>query len=199
MNEIFTKCIYTHDGIVKSNIFENKRALDIGCGQRKLPGAVGMDIIKNSTADVIHDASAIPWPFEDSSFKIVFANHFVEHIDDLLAFFNEVHRILEPNGRLIMQVPYFRWVDAYTDPTHRHFFTSQSLDYVIAGTKLSEYSYTSKQFKSIGFWYGWPAQSKNPLVNLFKSYISKHPKFYDQYLSLFLPVPCLTWELEALK
>lgn len=199
MKKHFAESIYTHDGIVNSNIFDGKEALDIGCGQRKLPGAVGMDIVNDSTADIIHDTSVIPWPFEDNYFDVVFANHFVEHAENLIDFFNETHRILKPGGRFIMQVPYFRSVDAYTDPTHRHFFTSQSLDYVIEGTKLSEYSYTMKRFKRIGFWYGWPAKAKNPLTRLFKRYITKHPRFYDRYLSLFLPVPCLTWELEAIK
>jgi len=199
MKKNLTTKIYTRNGVPKENIFSDKKVLDIGCGQRKLPGSVGMDVVENSEADVVHDASVMPWPFEDNSFDLVFANHFVEHVDDLLAFFNEVHRILKPGGRFIMQVPYFRRTDAYADITHRHFFTSQSLDYIVKDTKLSAYNYTDRLYTKIGFWYGWPAQSRNPLVRFFKWYISKYPKFYDQYLSLLLPISCLTWELEVIK
>lgn len=199
MNEVFTKSIYTSNGIVRDNIFKGRQVLDIGCGQQKLPGAIGMDIVKNSVADIIHDASVIPWPFKDNHFDVAFANHFVEHMDDLITFFNEVHRILKPGGRFIMQVPYFRWVDAYADPTHRHFFTASSLDYFIQDTKLAEYHYTDVRFKKVGFWYGWPAKARNPFIRLFKRYITQHPRLYDQYVSLLLPVPCLTWELEAIK
>lgn len=197
--DILTTKIYTRSGMVPGNIWGNKKVLDVGCGQRKLPGSMGMDIVERSQADVVHDASAVPWPFDNDSFDLVFANHFVEHVGDLLAFFNEAHRVLKPGGRFILQVPYFRRVDAYTDITHRHFFTSQSLDYIIKGMELSSYNYTDRLYAKVGFWYGWPSESRNPIVRIFKRFILRHSKFYDQYLSLLLPVPCLTWELEVIK
>ncbi|MBI2618392.1 class I SAM-dependent methyltransferase [Candidatus Kaiserbacteria bacterium] len=196
---ILTTKIYTRGGISRENIFQEKKVLDIGCGQRKLSGAVGLDVLENSQADIIHDVSKTPWPFEDNSFDVVFANHHLEHVSEPLVFLREAHRILRPKGRIVLQVPYFRFIDAFTDPTHRHFFTSQSLDYVIDGTKLAKYQYTNFRFREIGFWYGWPIASHNPFVRLFKWYIHRHPRFYDQYLSLFFPVPCLTWELEVIK
>lgn len=195
----FAEHIYTRTGSVAEGTFSGLKVLDVGCGQRKLKGAIGLDIVKDSEADVIHDVSETPWPFEVNSFDLVFANHHLEHVADPLQFLGEVHRILKPGGRAVIQVPYFRSVDAYTDPTHRHFFTARSLDYVIEGTKLAPYNYVDYRFKKIGFWYGWPAPSRNPLVALFKRYITKHSKWYDQYLSLLLPVPCLTWELQAIK
>ncbi len=199
MKTNLTTKIYTKNGILPESIFSGEKVLDVGCGQRKLPGSIGMDIVKNSQADIIYDASVTPWPFEDNSFDLIFTNHFLEHVYDLFGFLEETHRVLKPGGRFIAQVPYFRCTDAYGDPTHRQFFTSQSLEYVIKGTKLSEYNYSSAKFKKIGFWYGWPAKSRNPLARMFKAFIGRHPKFYDQYLSLLLPVPCLTWELEVIK
>ena len=199
MENTLTTKIYTQHGIPTGNVFSDKKVLDIGCGQRKLPGSIGMDIVENSNADVVHDASSIPWPFEDNTFDLVFTNHFVEHVDDLLGFFNEVHRVLKPGGRFIMQVPYFRKTDAYADLTHRHFFTSRSLDYIVKETRLSEYNYTDRMYTQVGFWYGWPAKAGNPFTRFFKWYITKYPKFYDQYLSLLLPISCLTWELEVIK
>lgn len=199
MQNILTTKIYTQNGTIKRDIWKGKNILDVGCGQHKLPGSIGIDIVENSQADVVHDVTDTPWPFKNDSFDLVFANHFVEHVDDLLIFFNEVHRVLKPGGRFIMQVPYFRCVDAYADITHRHFFTSRSLDYIIKDTKLSAYNYTNCLYTQVGFWYGWPARSRNPFVNLFKAYIIRYPKFYDQYLSFLLPVACLTWELEVIK
>ena len=195
----FAKEIYTQDGIVTGNIFPDLKVLDVGCGQRKLKGAIGLDVVPNSEADVIHDVSKLPWPFENDSFDVVFTNHHLEHVENPLQFLGEVHRILKPGGRVVIQVPYFRRADAFTDLTHRHFFTSRSLDYVIEGAKLASYQYIEYRFKKIGFWYGWPAVSRNPIVQVFKNFITEHPRFYDQYLSLLLPVPCLTWELEVMK
>lgn len=197
--ESWVEKIYTRNGIVRDKTLLELKTLDIGCGQEKFPGSIGMDIVKNSQADIVHDASDIPWPFEENSFDMVIANHFVEHTDDILVFFNEAHRILKHSGRIIIQVPYFRKTDAFTDITHRHFFTSQSLDYIIKDAKPSTYNYTDCLYAKVGFWYGWPSKSKNPITGLFKRYITKYPKFYDQYLSLLLPMPCLTWELEVIK
>jgi SAM-dependent methyltransferase len=188
--------IYTPRGFTREDILGGKQALDLGCGGRKLPGAVGVDSLKLPAVDIVHDLSVFPWPFADASFDLVFANHYLEHAPDVLRALGEAHRILKPSGRLVVQVPYFRSVDAFSDPTHAHYFTSASLDYVIAGTKLGEYSYTPFKYTRVGFWYGWPQRSKNPLARAFKSFISAHQHFYDQHLSLHVPMECVTWELE---
>ncbi|MEK7590070.1 MAG: class I SAM-dependent methyltransferase [Patescibacteria group bacterium] len=197
--ESWVKKIYTRNGIVRDNTLFGIKVLDIGCGQHKFPESVGMDVVKESEADIVHNVENTPWPIEDNSYDIVFTNHFLEHVDNQLGFFGEVSRILKPGGRLLVQVPYFRSIDAYTDITHKRFFTSRTLDYFLIESKRSGYHYSKSLFTKIGFWYGWPSRSRNPLVRFFKWFIMRHPKFYDQYLSLLLPVPCLTWELEVTK
>lgn len=200
MNEGFwTQKIYTKNGFQKENMLGEARALDIGCGGRKLPGSVGIDILELPGVDVVHDLSQFPWPFEDSSFDLVFASHFLEHTHDVIKTLEEIHRILAPGGRAVLQVPYFRCIDAVVDPTHTHFFASQSLDYVVEGTPQARYQYSRAHFNKVGFWYGWPHPSNNPLKQALKRFIASHPIFYDQYLSIVLPSECLTWELEAVK
>ena len=189
--------IYTTRGFVTTDILGGKRALDIGCGDRKLPGAVGVDHLALPAVDVVHDLSQFPWPFATGEFDLVFANHFLEHTADTLKTLGEIHRILKPGGRFVAQVPYFRAVDAFTDPTHCHYFTSQTLDYVTEGTKLAQYKYTPFLFKRVGLWHGWPHPSKNLLVRMFKKVLLANVPLYDQYLSLLFPVECLTFELEA--
>lgn len=198
-NDLWAPRIYTPRGFVKEDILGGKHALDVGCGGRKLPGAVGMDIVKLPPVDVVHNFNDLPWPFEDNGFDLVFLNHALEHTGDLVAVMNEIHRVLKPGGRMVAQVPYFRCTDAYNDPTHTHFFAAQTLDYFIAGTKLSQYHYSDKLFEQKGFWYGWPHASKNPLRKMLKRWMHTHTKAYDQYLSLIIPTECLTWELEAQK
>lgn len=190
--------IYTTKGFVTTDILNGARALDIGCGDRKLPGAVGVDHLKLPAVDVVHDLSQFPWPFMDGEFELVFANHFMEHAGDVLQTLGEIHRILKPGGRLVMQVPYFRAVDAFTDPTHCHYFTSASLDYVTEGTGLSNYKYTPFLYKRIGLWHGWPHPSSNPLVRIFKKMLLLNIVRYDQYYALLFPSQCLTWEIEKI-
>jgi SAM-dependent methyltransferase len=196
MTDLWAPKIYTLGGFTRESILGEAKALDVGCGSRKLAGAVGMDIVKTPAVDVVCDVNRTPWPFTDGSFDLVFLNHALEHVDDVVATMNEIHRVLTPGGRAVIQVPYFRSIDAYTDPTHRHFFTAGSFEQFIMGDAPVDYHYSDHRFKRLGFWYGWPHESKNPLRQAIKSFIHTHTKLYDQYLSLIAPVRCLTWELE---
>ncbi len=199
MQPLWAPQIFTLKGFVKSDILGGLRALDVGCGGRKLPGSTGMDILKLPGVDVVHSFNNTPWPFEANTFDLVFMNHALEHVGDVVAVMNEVHRVLKPGGHAVIQVPYFRCIDAYNDPTHTHFFTAGTLDYFVHGSGLSKYAYSDKLFSKVGFWYGWPHRSGNPLRQALKNFMHDHPTFYDQYLSLLMPTECLTWELEAHK
>lgn len=176
--------IYTPTGV--TNVPLKCSVLHIGCGDNKIPGAIGVD---RRATDVVHDLEQIPWPFQDNSFDIVVAHSILEHLTPFIPVMEEIHRVCR--DRVIISVPYFRSLHAYNDPTHVHFFTHKSMDYVLEN---APYFYTEKRFKLVGFWYGWPQPSRNPAVRLFKYFIHAHPDFYEQYLSL-LPVQALFWEL----
>lgn len=200
IKETYTKQIYTYEGVTKKNLFaDGKKALHIGSGKKTLPGATTIDILDLPGVDVVHDLDIMPWPFPDNEFDLVFAHSVFEHLEDQIAIMEEMHRILKPGGRIVITVPHFRCTDAFTDSTHTHFFTSQSMDYYIEGTALANYEYSNVLWKKVGFWYGWPQIAKNPIRRLFKWYISNHPKFYDSHLSLLFPTKIVIWELEVIK
>jgi SAM-dependent methyltransferase len=50
----------------------------------------------------------------------------------------EIHRILKPNGKLVIRSPYFVTPNAYTDLTHKRFFTIHSFDYFDKSTCLGK-------------------------------------------------------------
>lgn len=200
MKESFALKIYTKNGTVKEDIFSGKKVLHLGCGNSKLKGAVGVDVLKMPTVDIVCDLDSRPWPFEDDTVDLIFAHNVLEHVGDVVEFLNEAWRIGKNNSRVVIAVPYFRSVDAFTDPTHKHFFTANSLDYFMGKEEgLSAYGYTNRKFEKIGFWYGWPQESDDLIVRYFKKFICKYPKFYDQYLSLLLPMKLLIWEIEIKK
>ena len=106
-----------------------KVVIDIGCGERKYPGALGVDIAPLPTVDVIADANA-GLPFRDSSVDGVHLNHVLEHFDNLVAALDEVWRVCKPGGRVYITVPhatssFMTW----RDPTHRRGINLSTLTY----------------------------------------------------------------------
>lgn len=105
--------------------------LDIACGQNKQPGFVGIDIAPCEGVDIVHDLWTYPWPLSDSSVEVAFCSHYVEHIpmeyvqhngrrkDALLAFFDELYRVLVPEGQVTIVSPYWSSIRCWQDPTHR--------------------------------------------------------------------------------
>lgn len=82
------------------------RRLNLGCGEKKLPGYVNVDVC--GQPDVKCDLGTFPWPFEDESADEILAEHFLEHVADYERTVFEIHRILKPNGVFHFKVPHFR-------------------------------------------------------------------------------------------
>lgn len=96
--------------------------LDIGCGENKQPGFVGMDIRPGPGVDIVQDLEKFPWSLPDESVLIATATHVLEHINPanfiFVNFMNEVWRILKPGGRFAINVPYAGSPGYWQDPTH---------------------------------------------------------------------------------
>jgi predicted SAM-dependent methyltransferase len=60
------------------------RILDLGCGNKKRPGAIGVDGNSRTVADVIHDLNAFPYPFPESNFDEIYLDNVLEHLDNVL-------------------------------------------------------------------------------------------------------------------
>lgn len=68
-------------------------------------------------------------PFRDDRVDQVYAVHFLEHVDHLLAVMNEIHRVLRSDGVLHAMVPHGGCVNAVADPTHCRFFHRQTFKF----------------------------------------------------------------------
>jgi len=94
--------------------------LDIGCGENKQAGFLGIDKREVKGVDIVHDLEAFPWPIPKESCISAVASHFVEHLKPwlMLEFMDEVWSILVPEGDFAIAVPY-AWSRGYwQDPTH---------------------------------------------------------------------------------
>ena len=98
---------------------KNKK-LNLWCGQFPKKGYVNLDFDKNAKADVFHDLNKFPYPFKDCSFALIEADHVLEHLYDVISVMKELHRILEPGGKLIIRVPHF--TRGFTNPDHKRGF-----------------------------------------------------------------------------
>ncbi|PIE29839.1 SAM-dependent methyltransferase, partial [candidate division KSB3 bacterium] len=98
------------------------KVLDIGCGRKKVSGAVGVDLNPRTDADVIHDLNVFPYPFQDGEFDEVYCDSILEHLENFFQVMEELHRVTVAGGIIRVKVPHYTSFDAYTDPTHRHFF-----------------------------------------------------------------------------
>ena len=74
------------------------KILDIGCGNVKVPSAVGLDNVDLANVDVVHDILDFPYPFDERYFDAIYLKHVIEHfsimkIDEIqwnLNKFNEI-------------------------------------------------------------------------------------------------------------
>lgn len=103
--------------------------LDIGCGNHKDQGWVGIDIQDLPGVNLVHDLNVHPWPLVSGSMIEAKAWHIVEHIPPVsvtelgtrrpfLEFMDEIWRVLEPEARLDIETPYGYSDGFIHDPTH---------------------------------------------------------------------------------
>lgn len=96
--------------------------LDVGCGENKQPGAVGMDMRPLPGVDIVHDLEELPWPLPDECCLSIIARHIVEHINPhrggFLRWMDECWRVLKFGGQLAIVTPHAFSVGFAQDPTH---------------------------------------------------------------------------------
>lgn len=175
-----------------------EKILDLGCGKKKRPGAIGVDYSDRHNADIIHDLNVFPYPLKENEFDYIYLDNVLEHLDDPMRVMEEVHRICKLGGQVKVIVPYFRSQWAFIDPTHKHFFAVDSFafydpDHIIC----QRYDYVKTRFKveKIVF--------NETLTNRwFKKIIvkiaNKWPHRYEYYLSHLIPLDDVSFYLRKI-
>ena len=102
--------------------------LNIGCGRKPLANAINLDVSPDVGADVVHDLNCLPWPFAADEFQEVHAYDVLEHVLEVPKVLEEVHRICRSSAVLHVTVPHFSSANAFTDVTHRSFFSTRSFE-----------------------------------------------------------------------
>lgn len=136
------------------------KILNLGCGAAPVENAVNHDVTKHSQhVDVSHDLNITPWPWGNGEFSSIIAIDVVEHLSvEVDSWLNECHRILAADGILAVRVPHYQHENAYTDPTHRRFFTPHTFDYWDKSCLLHQ-KYGFFYYGQAGMW--WRIESVN--------------------------------------
>ena len=173
--------------------------LDLGCGNRKRPGAVGVDMNDRTDADVVHDLNVFPYPFPDSSFDEIYLDNVLEHLDDVIRVMEEVYRLSTPNAKVKVIVPYFRAHWAFIDPTHRHFFTVDSFAYYDPVHPICRrYDYTTARFGVEKVVFNETISGRFT-TRIMSRLANTWPRRYELYLSHLFPLDDITYYLRVLK
>lgn len=174
------------------------KVLDLGCGNKKRHGAIGVDFNDRTAADVIHNLNSFPYPFEDSSFDEIYLDNTLEHLDDVMRVMEEVYRICKPGGIVKVIVPYFRSFWAFIDPTHKHFFTVDSFAYFDPEHVICQrYDYTLTRFKVEKIVFN-ETLTNRWTKKVVLGFANKRPRSYEYYLSHLYPLDDISFYLRKL-
>lgn len=180
------------------NINVKPLILDLGCGNKKRTGTVGVDYNSRLDGDVNHDLNVFPYPFEDESVDKIYIDNCLEHLDSPLSVMEELFRILKVGGEVKVIVPYFRSPSAFVDPTHKTFYTVESFAYYDPSHPICiRYDYTKARFavEDIVF-------HENLKSGFIKSFIvmfaNKWPATYENFVSSVFPLHEITYYLRKI-
>ena len=112
------------------------RLLDLGCGKSPQFGIfqpVVTDVTAvdwpntlhgNTYADLLHDLNE-PLPFRNAEFRTILLSDVLEHLSEPRALWREMHRVLEPGGRILLNTPFLYPI--HEAPHDHHRFTEFAL------------------------------------------------------------------------
>lgn len=98
--------------------------IDIGCGSSKQPGSFGVDLHPYDGVDKTMNLDETPWDLPSSAFRKIYATHVIEHVEDIVTFMREIHRIATPGAEVVIVTPHFSSFNSWADPTHRRHMSS---------------------------------------------------------------------------
>lgn len=81
--------------------------LNLGCGEFKKHGYINVDYYSFSEPDIKHNLNQFPYPFNDSQFNLIEADHLLEHLENPFQVIRELHRISKDGCLIHIRVPHF--------------------------------------------------------------------------------------------
>lgn len=131
--------------------------LDLGCGNNKREGFLGVDQYKMPGVDIVCNLAKDKWPWKDGSVDEVNSAHFLEHLTNLNGrwerthFFNELYRVLKTGAKATIIIPHWCSNRFYGDPTHCEPFSEMGFYYLSKEWRDSQAPHTDKKWNKNGY------------------------------------------------
>lgn len=176
--------------------------IDIGCGEYKREGHIGVDRVKTNAVDVVADLE-FRLPFKDQVIDEIYTSHTLEHITRFEQAMEEIHSILRQNGLLTVLVPHFSNPLAFSDFTHKRFFGLQTFDYFQKTEDQPKERtvpafYTKYRFRVISrrlIFYELHSKLGEIILSKFVNRSFRSQLFYEKHLPWILPCREIRFEL----
>jgi SAM-dependent methyltransferase len=187
------------------------KILDLGCGHNKTPGAIGIDLVPGSQADIVYDLDLYPWPLADDSFERVVCKHIAEHVAGLVQFMGEIHRVSRAGAVVEVVTPHFSNRYSFTDPTHVRHLAWRSFDYFTGGSAATAPTFWERALELRHPIPGFHSRTRFLLRSRFLDFgrpfrwlgiqwlANRFPDFYELYLAFIFPARDLYFVLQVVK
>jgi hypothetical protein len=171
-----------------------RTVLHLGSGRKYDPIAVNLDLVAATGPDVVHDLDVRPWPLPDDHFREVRAYDVIEHLSDVVAAMEEIHRVCRDGAVVKISVPHYSCSNAFTDITHRHYFSARSFDYFTGDNEFG--FYTDRRFRKVGAQIVFHPTLVNKLI---WRLARRFPAAYERRWAWMFPAWFLSFELIVVK
>jgi SAM-dependent methyltransferase len=166
--------------------------LNLGCGNKRMDGYLGVDRHPCEAAGVLCDLTR-RLPFADDSVDGVFMDNFIEHVLDIPALLSEVARVCRKGARVVMTTPHYSSAASWRNPTHFHHLSWYSFDYV-SEEKHRHYLGEGMRLVDRRLSFGG-----GPLGWLGKLFFNLSPAYWERKLCFVLRASTLRFEMEVTK
>lgn len=133
--------------------------ISLGCGLEIEQSVewINVDSLPLPGVDMVQDCGQFPYLFDDNSAEYIKAKDLIEHLPNftadgrpmIIAFIEECHRILKPDGLLWIQTPSWDADFLWIDPTHVRGFDVRTFDFFDPETDFGRSTgfYSKAKFK----------------------------------------------------
>lgn len=171
--------------------------IDLGCGEKRRPGRIGIDRLDLPSADIVADLEAgLPF-LPDCSVDEIHCRSFLEHVENFEFLLAEMIRVLKEDGRAYIFVPHFSNPYYYSDYTHKRPFGLYTFYYFVDREKQPSrkvpcfYTNTRVEILSLKLKFRSPVRILHWCRKLIGTIINLHPALQEFYeAGLCYLVPC---------